>query len=123
MLRRLAFALTIVAGYVPGAAAQGVAEVRTGFEDSTIPPEFVICHRPENEIVISDDRARHGERSLALNINETPIFSKEPPLAMVQWAPSPVSCLQADKLALYRSDDSERAELWDRKSTRLNSSP
>lgn len=114
-LRRLAFALAIVAGYAPGATAQGVAEVRTGFEDSTIPPAFVTCHRPENEIVISDDRARHGERSLALSIQETPMFSPEPPLAMVRWAPSPVSCLQADKLALYRSDDSERAELWESK--------
>ena len=102
MLRRLAFALTIVAGYAPGAAAHGVAEVRTGFEDATIPPAFVICHRPENEIIISDERARHGERSLELNIHETPLFSKEPPLAMVEWSPSPVSCLMADKLALYQ---------------------
>src|SRR3546814_18708876 len=42
MLRRLAFELTIVAGYVPGAAAQGVAEGRTGVEESHIPPVFVI---------------------------------------------------------------------------------
>lgn len=117
MLKRLAFALAMVAGHVPGATAQGVTEVRTGFEDAIIPPEFVICHRPENEVVISDDRARHGERSLELSIHEIPMFPKEPPLAAVRWSPSPVSCLLADKLALYRSDEAERAELWESKDT------
>lgn len=108
--------LVILAAIASSAArAQDVGEVRTGFEDSRIPLEFVACNRPENAITISEDRARDGKRSLSLAIHETPLFPGVPPRALVDWKLSPSSCLLADQLALYRSDDAERAELWENK--------
>lgn len=115
MLVKVAIALALAAMPVAGAVAQSVDEVRAGFEESVIPPEFVICDRPENSIEISEDKARSGQRSLSLVINKTPLFPDAPTLAMFGWSPSAVSCLLADQLDLYRSDDVERAELWENK--------
>lgn len=112
MLLRSILVLAVVAS--SAAMAHGVGEVRIGFEDAVIPPEFVKCDRPENEIAVSGDRARDGKRSLSLAINETPLFPRMP-LAEVRWTLSPASCLLADRPALYRSDDAERAELWENK--------
>jgi hypothetical protein len=105
----------LAAAQAAGALAQGVGEVRTGFESAAFPPEFAICHRPENTIIISEDRARDGQRSLLLAINKTPLFPESPSLATVRWSLSPLSCLLADQLTAYRSDDAERAELWEDK--------
>lgn len=116
MLGWLASALAIAIGLASGGAmAQAVDEVQTGFENSLIPPQFVKCDRPENAITISSDRARSGGKSLSLVIQETPLFSSAPTMAALRWSPSPQSCLLADQLELYRSDDAERAELWENK--------
>ncbi len=112
----LASALAIAVGLSGGGVmAQAVDEVRTGFENSLIPPQFVKCDRPENLITISSDRPRSGSKSLSLVIQKTPLFPSAPTVAALRWSPSPQSCLMADKLELYRSDDAERAELWESK--------
>jgi Polysaccharide lyase len=115
MLGRLTSALTILVFLCSSAAAQAVDEVRTGFEDSVIPPQFVKCDRPENTIAISSKEARRGSKSLSLVINETPLFPETATVTSFRWSPSPASCLSADKADLYRSDDVERAELWENK--------
>lgn len=114
MLGRIIVALASICLTAAPAAAQQVREVRTGFEDAAIPPEFVICHRPENRIEITSTRARSGRNSLSLVIEEGPLFRAPPDMA-VGWAPSAVSCLLADQTDLYRSDDVQRAELWENK--------
>lgn len=72
MICRLASAVAIATCLSGGASAQQVDEVRTGVEDSLIPPQFVKCDRPENTIAISSDRARSGRKSLWLAISKSP---------------------------------------------------
>jgi Polysaccharide lyase len=115
MLGRLTSAFAILAILFSGAAAHAVDEVRTGFEDSVIPPQFVKCDRPENTIAISSKEARSGRKSLSLIIYKTPLFGQAANMSLFRWAPSPASCLLTDKADLYRSDDVERAELWENK--------
>lgn len=115
MFGRLTSAFTSLILLLSSAAAQTIDEVRTGFEDSVIPPQFVKCDRPENSIAISSQEARSGTKSLSFSIKETPLFPQTATLALFRWSPSPTSCLLAERADLYRSDDVERAELWENK--------
>lgn len=115
MICRLAFALAIATCLSGGASAQQADEVRTGFEDSVVPPQFVTCDRPENTISISSDRARSGRKSFKLAISKSPMFSEGAMLAGLRWSPSPEACLVVDEIDLYRGDEDERAELWENK--------
>lgn len=115
MLGRMIVALASLCLLAAPASGQQIREVRTGFEQATIPADFVICHRPENRIEITSKRARSGRSSLSLMIEKAPLF-REAPGTAVGWTPSAASCLLADQPGLFRGDDSERAELWENKS-------
>ena len=58
LFARLAAVLILAAAQAAGALAQGVGEVRTGFESAAFPPEFAICHRPENTIIMETTKGK-----------------------------------------------------------------
>jgi hypothetical protein len=93
----------------------GADSVREGFEGSDINPAFEPCHRPENDISSTADRARSGSHSLRLSVKPTPLFERRKGVSFTKKL-NPALCLVIESEAMYWNDGVERAELWEDKS-------
>lgn len=90
--------------------------VRETFE-SGISDAFVPCLRPENEFTTTDEQARNGTKSYKLTIRKLRLFEHlRPPIATLATTPPCLAALTPDEARKYLNDDSERAELKEKKS-------
>ena len=93
--------------------------VREIFEGGTISSAFWRCLRPENEIALTTEQARHGTWSLKLAINKQELFA-HPGLPKERIAEAEAKAcmkkLTPEEARQFLNDESERAELWENKS-------
>jgi Polysaccharide lyase len=114
LLRNLISFGPILAGGMLLLTFSGIAAdpppVKEDFE-ADVGSMFEICHRPENTIELSKDKARSGKQSLRLTIEPQALFDT---MRMDLFELKPKSCLLEVKTrGHYWNDNYERAELWE----------
>jgi hypothetical protein len=105
----------------PPSSLQGLASasVRETFEDGGTGNVFIPCLRPENDFTVTAEQTRTGAKSLKLTIRKLPLFAHLPlPVtpALLAAATSCLAALTTEEARMYLNDDSERAELKEKKS-------